>query len=331
MSSEAVFTFVFFSNLGIVVVNYMVDAMKQSNLFQNHHELAQKILEHIADLVSVINLRGQYLYLSPSHVNIVGYTPDELIGKSAIHFFHPDDRTELRRKLVACATQGKNQRSTARFRHKDGHWVYLEGHGTPIFNTLHLPEMILVTSRDITEERQLREKIEYLALHDALTQLPNRTLFYDRLSQALKASRRTNQLGGVVMIDLDYFKTINDTYGHLAGDQLLQGTGHRLQEALRKEDTIARFGGDEFVVLIPKLKQAGDLVRIMKKLNQAMHQPCTLNGKDVPITITQGGALFPAHGKDAIHLLHAADIALYAAKAQGRNTHQIFTPDLLEA
>jgi len=297
--------------------------MTTRNLFQNHQELHQLILDHITDLIGVISVRGKFLYVSPSHKSVVGYDPEELAGKDAIRFFHKDDQKDLRKKLLHCVASRKTLHSTARFRHKDGQWIYLDGVGTPILNSLGIPEMVLVTSRDITEQKEMQEQIHHLALHDALTGLPNRTLFYDRFNQALASTSRRQIRGGIIMADLDHFKEVNDRYGHQVGDQMLFQAGERFRRALRSEDTVARLGGDEFVMLIPRLTQEEDILKIMRKIIRVTHQPFLINDQTVKGSVTLGAAIFPDSGTDYNTLLQRADMALYEVKSNGRDGYKL--------
>jgi diguanylate cyclase (GGDEF)-like protein/PAS domain S-box-containing protein len=182
--------------------------------------------------------------------------------------------------------------------------------------------------RDVTERRQTEEKMRHLAFHDALTALPNRILFNDRLNLALAHSHRTKEMLAVLFLDLDRFKVINDTLGHSMGDQLLQGVGDRLKNCLREDDTIARLGGDEFALLLPGIIHEEDVVNIARKIIKIIKQPWTIGEHKLYITASIGIVRYPYDGNDAETLLKNADTAMYHAKEQGRNNYQFYTTSM---
>ena len=183
--------------------------------------------------------------------------------------------------------------------------------------------------KEITERRQAEERIHQLAYYDALTGLPNRALYNDRLSLALAHAQRTREMLAVLFLDLDRFKDINDTLGHSIGDQLLKTVARRLADSLRKEDTVTRLGGDEFTMLLPGMTQTEDAAGIAQKILEAVKKPLTLGGHELNITASIGIAIYPADGEVAEALMKNADTAMYHAKEQGRNSYQFFTPALL--
>jgi len=178
--------------------------------------------------------------------------------------------------------------------------------------------------RDITERTYAEEQIKHLAYHDALTGLPNRLLFKDRLTVALSHAQRDKTRLAVLFLDLDRFKVINDSLGHNIGDQLLQSVANRIQNGLRDSDTVARLGGDEFTLLLPHLSRSDDAAPIAQKLLEALRQPFLLEGREFLITTSIGISLFPEDGTDAETLIKNADTAMYQAKEQGRDNYQLF-------
>jgi two-component system CheB/CheR fusion protein len=173
---------------------------------------------------------------------------------------------------------------------------------------------------DITALRRAREKIEFAALHDDLTGLPNRTLFMDRLKLALSRAPRTGERLALMFIDLDEFKEINDSRGHDVGDEVLRQISARLQSCLRDHDTLARLGGDEFTILVEGVT-SGETEALALRLRDALAPPLSLVGGDARITASMGIAFYPEDGQDAASLLKSADAAMYMAKAAGRSTH----------
>lgn len=178
---------------------------------------------------------------------------------------------------------------------------------------------------DITEHKKAEEMLNSMAYYDSLTGLSNRILFNDRLALALAQARRTKEMLAVLYIDLDNFKTINDTLGHAVGDHMLQLVGKRLKNCMREGDTIARLGGDEFVLLLPQIRSAKDATTVAKKLLEAFNLPFDLDNRELFITTSIGISLYPYDGKDAETMLKNADTALYRAKEHGKNNYQLYT------
>lgn len=166
-----------------------------------------------------------------------------------------------------------------------------------------------------------------LANNDALTGLPNRRLLEDRMQQALKEASRAQNIVAVLFLDLDYFKVTNDTHGHVIGDQLLKKTGERLTGLLRAEDTVARIGGDEFVILLPKLKDEQQVIATAEKVISELAKPFDIAGKALQVGVSIGIALYPEHDDNPSHLIKYADDAMYVAKRKGRNCYAIYQPD----
>jgi len=173
--------------------------------------------------------------------------------------------------------------------------------------------------RDITEQREAKEAIRNLAFHDPLTGLPNRLLFKDRLALAISNGDRNARKVAVLFLDLDRFKHINDTFGHDTGDLLLKATAQRLTAILRKSDTIARMGGDEFLLVLPEMAASNCADVVAEKILRAFSEPFTLNGHKISVTTSIGIAVYPHDGKDIETLLKMADMAMYEAKKAGRN------------
>lgn len=185
---------------------------------------------------------------------------------------------------------------------------------------------VAILFNDITGRRQMEENIKHMALHDALTSLPNRTLFNDRLTLALAHAHRKGEKLAVLFLDLDKFKVINDTLGHTIGDQLLQGVADKLKNSLREDDTIARLGGDEFALLLPGIAHTRDVIAIAETILEVFKEPWMIYRHELFITASIGIALYPEDGENAENLLKHADTAMYHAKEQGRNNYQFYTP-----
>lgn len=189
-------------------------------------------------------------------------------------------------------------------------------------------QVIAGISTDAFLKVRAEEKVNFIAYHDQLTGLPNRMLFNDRLSQAIPMAERTEKMLAVVFVDLDSFKSVNDTMGHHVGDQLLVAVAHILTGAVRSYDTVSRFGGDEFILFLNQLSDTADLTRILSKLTETLQAPFALNGQEVFITASIGAALYPQDGEDAETLVKNADTAMYRAKEQGKNRYALCSQSL---
>jgi diguanylate cyclase (GGDEF)-like protein len=185
--------------------------------------------------------------------------------------------------------------------------------------------------RDVTQEKQEEERIRHQSLHDTLTDLPNRVLFNQNLSKTLTEAQAQSTLLAVLFLDLDHFKDVNDTLGHAIGDRLLKSVVHRLLACLRESDLLCRWGGDEFVLLIPRVRSHDDIYAISSKLVKTLQSPFLLEGYQLAITVSIGIAIYPESGQDAETLIRNADTALYAAKQNGRNTYECYINLPLEA
>jgi diguanylate cyclase (GGDEF)-like protein/PAS domain S-box-containing protein len=284
--------------------------------------------ENSTDIISRTTTSGVILYASDACRRLLGYEPAELIGRSIYELMSPDDREETRH-LTYLVNEITPTAYSYRLLKKDGSAVWFETTSRSVRNpaTNEVDEFISV-SRDITERKIVEEQIEHQAYHDALTGLPNRRLFRDRLTIALAHARRLNTPLAVVFLDLDRFKDVNDSLGHSFGDELLKAIAIRLKTALRQEDSIARMGGDEFTILIANLKTPDDAMKIGQKILDVVAQPIRIEGNELVITTSVGVALFPNDGDTAEALLKNADHAMYRAKEAGPNLAQLFTPSM---
>lgn len=183
---------------------------------------------------------------------------------------------------------------------------------------------IAITSRDVTEHRRRSDHVHYLAHHDHLTGLANRTLLHERLRQAVARAQNHGQKAAVFLVDIDHFKQINDSLGHAGGDVLLATVGQRLLSSVRETDTVARMGGDEFVIVMPDVRSLGDVERCGEQIIRTASQPIEISGHPVALTLSIGISLFPEGGRTAEELLRTADIAMYQVKDSGRDSLLIY-------
>jgi len=288
----------------------------------------RSLIENSADAIALFDAEGIILYGSPATARILGYEQSEFVGRSAFDFVHPDDREMVMSRLNEVLQKPAAMINVrAYIKHKDGSWRFLEG----IFNNL-LDEpsvrAIVNNYRDITDARRYQEQLEYQANHDMLTGLSNRNLLYDRLDQAIVYAQRYKRLVAVVLIDLDNFKIINDSLGHNVGDQLVKAVATRLRECVRKGDTVARQGGDEFVLVLNDQENLPAVTHVMQKILNIISRVYVVEDREIYITCSIGFSLYPQDGLDVETLLKNADAAMYRAKEHGRNNFQFFTPEM---
>jgi diguanylate cyclase (GGDEF)-like protein/PAS domain S-box-containing protein len=275
---------------------------------------------------------GKVLEANPAAGRLLGYRHGEMCGLP-IASLYPEHMTDFERFASRVIKDRSGWTAELSCRHRGGHDLAVEVSASLIEHPQG--EVILATIRDQSERRQVQEQIEQLAYHDALTGLPNRMLLRDRLEMALARSRRSGQRGPLLFLDVDNFKTVNDSLGHPAGDRLLQEVGTRLHRALRQDDTVARLGGDEFVVL-PELVSGSramvleQAMTLVEKLGSSLERPFHLDGHDIHVTLSVGVATFPDDGETVDELLRRAESALYKAKSDGRDTTHFYSPELEE-
>jgi diguanylate cyclase (GGDEF)-like protein/PAS domain S-box-containing protein len=268
----------------------------------------------------VTDADGVIRYVNPAFERMTGFGSTEAIGSTPAilksGLLPPEFYQHLWRTLLA----GQEFRGVLINRRKGGEIYHEEKTIRPLLGVDGGITYFLSCGRDVSERLAAIEKLQHEALHDGLTQLPNRTLFADRLRQALSNTRRSGACFAVAMLDVDGFKAINDTRGHAAGDAVLRAAASRLRLCVREIDTVARLGGDEFAVLLPGPSDAASARQILRKMIEAFAVPVRLeDGTAIKLTISAGGSLCPDHGKDDGVLMRAADRAMYRAKHDGGN------------
>ena len=268
---------------------------------------------------------------SPQAENIFGWRAEEVLGMpiTGSQLTHEADRptvTELIEKLMA----GEQPRATGLNRNyrKDGETIWCEWYHSCLFDEQGRIVSILSFVQDVSSRIQAEERLQYLATRDALTGLPNRLLLQERLAQAIAQAKRNGRHVGVLYIDLDRFKNVNDTLGHRIGDELLKQVTKSLSSALRETDLLARLGGDEFMVIVEDFDDAAVLNRVAQKLQDAIAQPFQIEEHDIYVTSSIGISIYPDDSDDPEGLLKHADVAMYRSKELGRNTYQFFDADL---
>ncbi|MBN2870216.1 MAG: EAL domain-containing protein [Campylobacterales bacterium] len=309
------------------------DAQKKSELA--FHKLSERLLLHFKRApFAIIEWDTEFRVLdwNPAAEKIFGYTRDEAVGEKASDLILPphnlSETSRLMSDLVTC--QGGefsvNDNIT-----KEGKIITCAWHNTRLLDDDGNVIGVASIAEDITEKREAEAKIKYLAYYDELTGLPNRTLFKDHLQLECHRSDRSHTLIAVIFLDLDFFKTINDTLGHDVGNALLRSVSEQLQKHFRNSDTVSRFGGDEFAILLPDIKKEEDVDHILQALLNRFTTPLGVSGHELHVTLSIGYTLYPLDGDDPELLLRNADISMYSAKEAGRNMVRRYHSGMAEA
>jgi diguanylate cyclase (GGDEF)-like protein/PAS domain S-box-containing protein len=320
-----------------IVLADITERKRIEDAVREKEEFFRMIAENTEDFIAVLDLKGRRLYNSPSYARFFG-DPEKLKGTDSFVEIHTDDRELVKKAFMETVRTGSGLKIEYRFVLPDGSVRQMESIGGLIKSTQGQPSRVIVVSRDITERKQAEEKIRNLAFFDTLTQLPNRRMLDDRLNLAMAASKRSGRYGALMFLDLDNFKPLNDQYGHSAGDLLLKEVARRINSCVREVDTVARFGGDEFVVVLNELDtdkavsttQSGI---VADKIRAALAEPYILNIKQTNkantmiehrCTSSIGVMLFINHEACMDDILKWADMAMYQAKESGRNAVRFY-------
>ncbi|MEW6353524.1 MAG: EAL domain-containing protein [Pseudomonadota bacterium] len=321
--------------LPILLVGAAAGALVTGGVLLKHdarqHQVRERlasIMEASADFISFTDPDNKTLYVNQAGRNLLGLGDRELTGKSFADFCAPWAAELLRDEGIPTAL-------------RDGTWygetalLSRGGSEIPVSQVIVAHkradgslEYLSTIARDISERKHAELRLTRLAQYDALTGLPNRSLFYDRLAQAMARSLRGEQPLALMFLDLDRFKNINDTLGHGAGDQVLRGVAERLKLCLREVDTIARLGGDEFTIVLEDVKRVEQTAAVAQKILDTLAHPQIIDGEEIFVSASIGVILFPEHAGDIDGMLKKADIAMYHAKAQGRNNYQFYTAEM---
>jgi diguanylate cyclase (GGDEF)-like protein/PAS domain S-box-containing protein len=283
------------------------------------------LVERSSDIICIIDAGGDLTYSSPASSRLLGYAPGTRLGTSFADLVHHEDLPSLTEMFAELTREPGGTRSVmSRLKKADGTWLHTEVVAT---NRLQDPavEGFVANVRDVTERAQAAARLSWQAFHDPLTGLPNRPLLLDRLPPALDRCRRRGSKVVLFFVDLDGFKAVNDNHGHHAGDLLLVEVARRFEGVVRAHDTVARFGGDEFVILTEDLDGDEEALEIAQRLNRVLEEPIVLPSGAVRVSASVGIAFSDDH--EVEDLLLAADVALYRAKAAGKARYVIHGAD----
>ncbi len=302
----------------------MMAALRAKEKIRENEERLRAIFNTAEDCIYTKDFTLKYTSVNPAMERLfrlpasqlIGQTDDDLFGEEAASRIRAVDSRVLKGEIIEMD-------------------IIKPVSGIPItFHTVKVPIRdssgeiagLCGIARDITERKSTEEKLVHMTTHDPLTGLPNRTLFNDRLTQELAHAHRNRKKLAVMLLDLDEFKDINDTSGHSMGDRVLKAAGERLTRLFRKSDTVARMGGDEFLLLLPEISVVEDTTKIAEQILEAFRRPFIIDDREFHITTSIGIAIFPDDGEDVDILIRNADIAMYRAKDRGRDNCQRYTP-----
>jgi diguanylate cyclase (GGDEF)-like protein/PAS domain S-box-containing protein len=300
------------------------------------NEVANLTLDSIGEAVLRTDSVGNVTYLNRVGEKVTGWTRDEAQGRPLADVLSMIDGASRAAVDAARGDAAAEDETAGSFAgstngilvRRDGSEIDLESKTTLIREHGESVTGTIVAFRDVSADRSKSLEMSHLAQHDVLTDLPNRVLFNDRLTQAIALAERQDKQLAVMFIDLDHFKKINDSLGHDVGDKLLQSVAERLKACVRRSDTIGRLGGDEFVVLLSQIEHAEDAAITARKALRALTEPHTIDDKSLDLNVSIGVSTFPTDGQDAESLLNRADNALYEAKQRGRNNYQFFRHEM---
>ena len=292
---------------------------------ERDRRIAAEVIRSMSEAVTVTDLNFQFVSVNAAFTRITGYSEEEVLGRDAALLNCRQHAPEIYAQVRAALTESGHWRGEMWQRRKDGEeflsWVELNEVRDEQGERTHLIGVLT----DITDRKRVEQELRYLANYDTLTGLPNRALLGERLGQAIVNARRGSHKIGVLFLDLDRFKHVNDSMGHAAGDRMLKAAGARLRQVVRERDTVARLGGDEFTVILEEILDAREAEDMAERLIEAFQAPLSLGGaQEVVISPSIGVSLYPDHGQVPTDLLKYADTAMYQAKDRGRNTWTMY-------
>lgn len=291
----------------------------------------RSLLEQIHLIGLGLDKNGHVVYVNPFLCQVTGYAAPEMLGEDWFTKFVPEVRRErAHSQFNKLRNGGAKNRYINSIVTKAGEERVISWFNARIVNDEGEFEGSLSIGEDITSRKEMERKLDYLAYHDTLTGLPNRILFLDRLEHAVKRARRDNTLLALLVADLDQFKDINDSLGHLAGDILLQIAGQRFHNSVRSSDTVARIGGDEFTLLLENVTHIDIVENVAEKILAEFASPFEIEGNKLYVSASIGVVLYPMADDDVDDLLRAADTAMYYAKAAGRNCYRFYQASMTE-
>jgi diguanylate cyclase (GGDEF)-like protein/PAS domain S-box-containing protein len=292
-------------------------------------ERYRSLFDDSRDAIYITRKDGSFVDMNKSFVNLFGFTRQEVLKLNAkMAYVTPEDQESFKKVIKE---NGYTKDFELKLKKRDG--AIMDCLVTVMAKRNEKEQIIGYQGiiRDITATKQAEETIRHMAYHDALTGLPNRILFNDRLTMAMANAQRSEKNAVVMMLDLDKFKQVNDVLGHKIGDLLLKAVAERLIKTLRKSDTVARMGGDEFMIILPEIVHEYDAGIVAEKIIEVFQWPFKLETKELSVTTSVGVSIFPKDGTDTDTLMKHADIAMYCSKGLGRNKYTCYSPEMSDS
>ena len=300
----------------------MLEALRQSE------EKYRSILESIQEGYFEVDLNGNFTFCNNSMSRLTGCSKEELLGMNYKQFTNEENIKEVLQAFNEVYDTGEPFKFDWQIIRRSGSEGFIEASVTLKKDLSGKPIGFKGMIRDITERKRIEQQINYMATHDALTGLPNRLMFSQLLNHAIRSAQRHGKQLAVLFIDLDRFKTINDSLGHEAGDRLLKEMARRFRKSLRAVDIVGRLGGDEFIILTDEVDELNQVANVAHKLLTTVIQPMVLAGEECRITASIGISIYPRDGNDEQSLMKNADVAMYFAKEEGKNNYQFYSKDI---
>jgi diguanylate cyclase (GGDEF)-like protein/PAS domain S-box-containing protein len=310
---------------GIVNLRDITERKQIEKTLRQSEEKYRTILETIQEGYFEVDFAGNFTFFNDSLRRALGYSKEKLMGMNNRQYTDKENSKKLFQTFNKVYYTGEpTEGFDWQIIRKDGTKRYVEASVSLQKDSSGKPTGFRGIVHDVTERKQIEQQLNHMATHDTLTGLPNRMLFIDRLEVALAQSKRNRHKLAVMMLDLDHFKDINDTLGHMVGDQLLKEVGYRLSGLVRQSDTVARLGGDEFIILLSDIERMEDSVGIAEIALKAFGQPFVCGNHKLTSSTSIGIAVYPDDGNDIDSLLKKSDVAMYSVKTQGRNNYKFF-------
>ena len=313
-----------------IAATFLMNAIRHENQeVRTSKENLANFLDSATDLIFSFTPDGSILYTNHAWHESLKYDQEETRQIKILQIIEDAARAKCMSNFKRVLAGESFRVMEGRFVACDGSLIDIEGHLTRSLG----PDgkvVLWAICRDVTERKNAERQLFHLAHHDQLTGLPNRMFFVERLKQAQALAKRQGHKYAVIFVDLDRFKIINDTLGHAVGDSLLKETAERVSAAVREIDTVGRLGGDEFVILVSHLHDEADARLVARKLLKSLSEPMMIDGNEIYLTLSLGISVYPDHCQDPLKLIKLADLAMYSAKAAGRNNYQVYDPTMDE-
>jgi diguanylate cyclase (GGDEF)-like protein/PAS domain S-box-containing protein len=308
----------------LAIVRDLTEQREKENEIERIKDRLELVWNSVADVMFTFDINQNIVSVNKAFEKLLGWTQEELVKDKSMSIILEEDKEDLRKviervKNGETVTNHEVKRIT-----RSGEIIYFLGSFSPLYDQNGYWDGGVVTYKDITERKKYEDKLKELALHDQLTGLPNRTYFSQCLKLEMEKAKLTKLLLSVFVLDIDYFKEINDTYGHDIGDEVLKEFAMRVKRAIRKNDFLARIGGDEFVILLPELTEKTNAIEIADRIQQSLLEKWSIADENIKITTSIGISFYNQFDLEEKTLFKNADLALYEAKEKGRNNYQLY-------